>query len=239
VHPDFHTWFVRYLPLNYKHAIFAIVRDSILLDNIAQGKYVGECLLVIPYISMISSHFCLAVYLRGPTIALQLHLCAGSEDLLDWGWVADGVHGGLAVRYYDLPQIKRHASTMCLLERLCDSWFELAFHLRELESVAGDLEMRLPLRRVRSRDVGVFFGLFELCECLFYALYFLSSFLTLAGTRLRVILVVAIWAVRRWTSHVITLETSLVGPIFLVESHCLAFCSGLVGFSFTSLLRKR
>jgi hypothetical protein len=56
----------------------------------------------------------------------------------------------------------RHAATVCMLEQLCDSWFELVLHLRELESVAGDLEVLLPFRRVRFRDVGIFFGLFEM-----------------------------------------------------------------------------
>jgi hypothetical protein len=42
----FHISFPRGLAVNDEHAIVAIVRDSVLLDNITQGKYVGDGLLV-------------------------------------------------------------------------------------------------------------------------------------------------------------------------------------------------
>jgi hypothetical protein len=42
VHLKFHFSFPRGLPVNYEHAIVAIVRDSVVLDNITQGKYVGD-----------------------------------------------------------------------------------------------------------------------------------------------------------------------------------------------------
>jgi hypothetical protein len=78
---SFHIWFARDLPVNYFHAIVAIVRDSVLFDNINQGKYVGDGNLVMPHISVITSHCCLVFDRHETTIAFQLHLCAGSEDL--------------------------------------------------------------------------------------------------------------------------------------------------------------
>jgi hypothetical protein len=200
MHPKFHIRFACGLPVNNEHAIVAIIRDSVLLDNIAQGKYVGDGLLVKPYISRITSHFCLVFDRHGTTIAFQLHLCAGSEDLLHEVRVADQIHGRLAVYENDLPQIQRHVATMCLFEQLGYSWFELAFHLCELKFVSGGLEVRLPLEGVRLRDVGIFFGLFELRERFLHTLYFLLQFLDtfcLAGTRLRVVLVVTIRPVCR------------------------------------------
>jgi hypothetical protein len=83
--------------VNYDHAIVAIVRDSVLFDDIGQGKYVGDGLLVIPHISVITSHFCLVFDRHGTTIAFQLHFCAGSEDLLHQVRVANQIHGRLAV----------------------------------------------------------------------------------------------------------------------------------------------
>jgi hypothetical protein len=126
-----------------------------------------------------------------------------------------------------------------LFEQLGNSWFQLAFHLCELESVIGDLEVRLPLGGVRLRDVGIFVGLFELRERFLHVLYFLLQLLDtfcLAGTRLRVVLVVTIRAVRRWMSHLSTLATCLVVPIFFIESICLTWggvlCLGSIVFPF-------
>jgi hypothetical protein len=118
--------------VSYEHAIVAIVRDSVLLDNTSQAKYVGDGLLVIPYISVITSHIALWLTVMEPPL---LFSCISVLDL----------------------KILFTRSRLLLVEQLGVAWFKLAFHLCKFGSVTGDLEVRLPLGGVRLRDVGIFF----------------------------------------------------------------------------------
>jgi hypothetical protein len=227
------------LPVNDEHAIIAVVRDSILLDNIAQGKYVCDGLFVKPYIAMITSHFALCLTVIDPPLLFSFIAVLDLKTFFTrFGLQIRSMVDWLSKRMISLR------SSVTLLPCAClNSWAilgsKLSFHLCELEYVSGGLEVRLPLGGVRLRDVGIVFGLLELRERFLHALYFLLQFLDtfcLAGARFRVVLVVTIRAVCRWMPRLSKLEACLVVPILFIEIVCLTrggvFSFGFIVFPF-------
>jgi hypothetical protein len=81
---------------------------------------------------VVPRHFCLLSYHHGTTVALQPHSGAGFVGLPHHSLVAKEIHSGLDVQEYDLPEVKLDSGAMNLLEKLCDSWFELFINMRKL-----------------------------------------------------------------------------------------------------------
>jgi hypothetical protein len=55
--------------MHHKHLIDAVVRDTVLLDHVAQRENVGNGFFIILYVRMISQHDCLFFRFHGYAIA--------------------------------------------------------------------------------------------------------------------------------------------------------------------------
>ena len=115
VHPELHVRFACRLSVNHELQIVTLVRDSVLLDHIAQCKNnVGDSFLTIPYFLVIAFHSCFPLYDHVTTVALESHCRFAVVDVLNQCSVAEEVHGRLAVLEHDLPEVELHLGVKLL-----------------------------------------------------------------------------------------------------------------------------
>ena len=73
VHLELHVGFIVGFSVHHKHLVLAIVGDSVLFGQVAEGEDIGYSFLAKPNLLGVSRHRCLLCNLHGPTIARERH----------------------------------------------------------------------------------------------------------------------------------------------------------------------
>jgi hypothetical protein len=102
MHAEFQILYPIWLAVNNEHLFGAVESGLILFDNVAQSENVGNCLLTIPHLLLVSFDLCLLTHGHGAAVALQAHALVGFEYVSHQCFVADQIYRGLAVQQDDL-----------------------------------------------------------------------------------------------------------------------------------------
>jgi hypothetical protein len=98
---------------------------------------------------MVTCHLCLVGYDHGPTVALQAHVRVGFERLFHKSWIANQIHGEVAIQKNDLPEIKFDFGAVRLFEQeFSNLRFKLVLYLSKLKSTVSELKVQCFFRCV-------------------------------------------------------------------------------------------
>ena len=106
MHSELHIRFVLHFSVDYKHLVFTITSEPILLHDISQSNNICDGSLAKPNVFVIARHFCLVGHYHGTTIALESHASAVLVSLCDQCLVSEHIHFGLTVQNYDFPEVQ-------------------------------------------------------------------------------------------------------------------------------------